>query len=185
MRYTVPSLRAWKAQAEEVAARDLEQRLRRHPDSATVLERMERLMPALLAEGALELMWLTVRNEPIAALYNIAWDGRVYFYQSGRKLDLPRDIRPGVVMQIYAMQRAIEAGRREYDFLAGASQYKLQLASSTRPLMQLRAVRGSLRERVRSYAAYGVACARVWRQSARASGWFSAGEQAKPALNAR
>ena len=143
------------------------------------------VMPALLAEGALELMWLTVRNEPIAALYNIAWDGRVYFYQSGRKLDLPRNIRPGVVMQIYAMQRAIEAGRREYDFLGGASQYKLQLASSSRPLMQLRAVRASLRERVRSYAAYGVACARVWRQSAYVSSWFSAREQVKPALNVR
>src|SRR2546427_2219489 len=63
VRYTVPSLRAWKAQAEEVAARDLEQRLRRHPDSATVLERMERLMPALLAEMRQDLTAHPLRRE--------------------------------------------------------------------------------------------------------------------------
>ena len=50
VRYTVDSLRDWKARAEEAAARELEQRLYRYPDSASVLERMERLMPALLAE---------------------------------------------------------------------------------------------------------------------------------------
>ena len=49
-RYTVEVLRNWKARAEAAAARELEQRLHRHPDSAAVFERIERLMPALLAE---------------------------------------------------------------------------------------------------------------------------------------
>jgi hypothetical protein len=50
VRYTVQSLRDWKARAEATAASELERRLSRHPDSATEFERMKRLMPALLAE---------------------------------------------------------------------------------------------------------------------------------------
>ncbi|HZS40676.1 MAG TPA: GNAT family N-acetyltransferase [Polyangia bacterium] len=109
----------------------------------------ERVMAALLERNALELSWLTVRGEPIAALYNIVWDGKIHFYQSGRKIELPKGIRPGIVAHAYALQRAIAAGRREYDFLAGASQYKMQLALATRPLVRVRAVRAPMRERSR------------------------------------
>jgi CelD/BcsL family acetyltransferase involved in cellulose biosynthesis len=109
----------------------------------------ELVMAALLERGALELSWLTVRGEPIAALYNIVWDGKIHFYQSGRKIELPKGIRPGIVAHAYALQRAIAAGLREYDFLAGASQYKMQLALATRPLVRVRAVRAPLRERSR------------------------------------
>ena len=48
--YTVERLKEWKVIAEASAARELEQRLRRNPETAEVFERMERLMPALLAE---------------------------------------------------------------------------------------------------------------------------------------
>ena len=113
-------------------------------------------MPAFLKAGALQLLWLTVRDEPIAAIYNILWNGKVYFYQSGRKIDLPSKIRPGLVMQAYALRRAIEAGRREYDFLGGAARYKLQLALASRPLVQFRAVRRALREQARRCADLGV-----------------------------
>jgi hypothetical protein len=52
-------------------------------------------------------------------------------------------------MHAYLIKAAIEDGMREYDFLAGASQYKMSLALATRPLVQLRAVRPSLRETAR------------------------------------
>src|SRR5712691_8601743 len=39
VRYTVDGLREWKTRAEEAAARELQQRLRLHPDSAAVMER--------------------------------------------------------------------------------------------------------------------------------------------------
>jgi CelD/BcsL family acetyltransferase involved in cellulose biosynthesis len=107
------------------------------------------VMPPLLAVGALELLWLTVRGEPVAALYNLVWNGKVYFYQGGRKVDVPKDIRPGIVIHAWAIRAAIAAGRREYDFLAGGSRYKRQLAVSTRPLVRLRAVRSPLLERIR------------------------------------
>ena len=49
VRYTADVLRDWKAQAEAAAARELEHRLHRFPDRSAVFERIERLMPALIA----------------------------------------------------------------------------------------------------------------------------------------
>ncbi len=122
----------------------------------------ETLLPALLAEGALELLWLCVRGEPVAAFYNLIWGGKVYFYQGGRQVDVPAGVRPGIVLHALAIRRAIAAGRREYDFLAGPSRYKTQLALASRPLVDLRAARPSLRERARRLAETGIARARGW-----------------------
>jgi CelD/BcsL family acetyltransferase involved in cellulose biosynthesis len=98
-------------------------------------------MPALLARGELELMWLCARGQPVAATYNIVWNGAVHFYQGGRRTDLPRGLRPGVVLHALAIRRAIELGRREYDFLGGSARYKQELAWAVRPLCSLRLVR--------------------------------------------
>lgn len=126
------------------------------------------VMPALLDRGALDLSWLCARGEPVAALYNLRWNGRVYCYQSGRRLDLPRSIRPGIVLHVHGIRRSIEAGMREYDFLAGTSQYKRKLAPATRPLVRLRAVRPQLREAARVVAERMTAAARAGRDFARA-----------------
>jgi CelD/BcsL family acetyltransferase involved in cellulose biosynthesis len=117
----------------------------------------DRVMSALLAKGWLDLGWLSVRDEPVAAFYNFRCNGKVSFYQSGRKLDIPDAVRVGVTMHAYLIRSAIEAGMREYDFLAGASQYKMSLALATRPLVELRAVRATVREtaRLASERAYG------------------------------
>lgn len=120
----------------------------------------DEVMPVLFERGALDLLWMTIRGEPLAALYNIVWEGKTYFYQSGRQLDLPKQIRPGIVIHALAIRRAIELGQREYDFLGGASQYKTQLALETRPLVQLRAVKSFFREQTR--VALGKARQKLW-----------------------
>jgi CelD/BcsL family acetyltransferase involved in cellulose biosynthesis len=125
------------------------------------------VLPALLEAGALELLWLSVQGEPIAAIYNILWNGKVYFYQSGRKTEVPSGQRPGIVLHVHAIRRAIEAGRREYDFLSGGEHYKKQLALATRPLVQLRATRRGLVEPARVLAEKGIAVARAVRAGAR------------------
>jgi CelD/BcsL family acetyltransferase involved in cellulose biosynthesis len=107
------------------------------------------VMPALLDEGALDLEWLEVRDEPVAAVYNLVADGKIYFYQSGRSLAVPPRIRLGIVLHARAIERAIAEGMREYDFLGGTQRYKLELAPSTRSVVELRAVRPSWRERAR------------------------------------
>src|SRR5262249_3801902 len=51
------------------------------------------VLPQLLDAGALDLLWLTVRGEPVAAIYDLVWNNKVYFYQCGRKADAPRGQR--------------------------------------------------------------------------------------------
>jgi CelD/BcsL family acetyltransferase involved in cellulose biosynthesis len=109
------------------------------------------VMPKLMADprdGGLELTWLSVRGRPIAIAYNITYGDRVFFYQSGRALELPKGVRPGIALHALAIQRAIAEKRREYDFLNGEAQYKTQLALASRELVTLRAVAPSPRARV-------------------------------------
>jgi CelD/BcsL family acetyltransferase involved in cellulose biosynthesis len=70
--------------------------------------------------------------------------------------EVPHGIRPGIVLHAYAIKAAIAAGREEYDFLSGASQYKLQMSTATRPLMNLRASRPRYREDLLRLADRGV-----------------------------
>lgn len=107
------------------------------------------VMPELLARGALRLSWILARGEPLAALYSIVWGGKLHFYQGGRRVDLPPKLRPGIVAHAMAIEHAIGEGLREYDFLGGEMRYKQQLATGSRALVDLRAARPSLRERLR------------------------------------
>ena len=112
----------------------------------------DRVMPALLAQGALDLIWLTVRDEPIAVMYDIRWNGKASFYQCGRKMDVPKQIRPGGVLLYRAIREAIGSGMREFDFLGGEATYKRQLATASRPLVTVRVARRGLLERGRRLA---------------------------------
>jgi CelD/BcsL family acetyltransferase involved in cellulose biosynthesis len=126
------------------------------------------VQPLLLRQDAVQLLWLTVRGEPLAAMYNLVWDNKVYFYQCGRKIDLPHQVSPGTVLIVRALQLAFAEGRREFDFLAGVSHYKMQFARATRPLVQVRAAPPGLRECARRALEYGVGHARRLRDCLRA-----------------
>jgi CelD/BcsL family acetyltransferase involved in cellulose biosynthesis len=106
----------------------------------------DRVMPALHRQGALDLSWLMVRGKPIAAMYNIVWNNKVYFYQCGRDPEVSDSIRPGGVLLAHSIRSAIEAGRREFDFLNDVSRYKSQLANASRPMVQLRVARPGMLE---------------------------------------
>ncbi len=123
------------------------------------------ILPRLLERGALELTWLSVRGEPVAALYATAWRGKVAAYQCGRRTDLPGKVAPGTVLLAHAIRAAVAAGRREFDLLSGAYPYKLQLAPAVRPLVRVRAARRSLREGARRWAERSVGCLRAARRA--------------------
>ena len=123
------------------------------------------MMRRLLERGDLELLWLVVRGEPAAALYGMRCGDTVYAYQMGRRLDVPAGVRPGGVILAYAIRRAIEAGRREFDLLADEAPYKLQLAPAVRPLVQVRIVRPGLRESTRLLMERGVERVRPLRRA--------------------
>ncbi len=112
-------------------------------------------MPALLDRGELDLRWLVANGEAVAVSYSVVHDGRLYFYQGGRATAVPKGVRPGIVLHLYAIKAAIEAGRREYDFLGGDARYKLQLSTDRRPLVALRVARASLPEAARTVVSAG------------------------------
>ncbi len=124
----------------------------------------EEVVPALLERGALDLCWIEARGEPIAAVYNMVWANKVHFYQSGRRLDLPRGLRPGTAIHALAIRKAIAEGRREFDFLAGTSRYKMELALAARPLVELRAARPSIGAAARRVAELAISQARALRR---------------------
>jgi CelD/BcsL family acetyltransferase involved in cellulose biosynthesis len=144
----------------------------------------ESVMPRLLAgeDGAsLDLSWLLVRGAPIAASYSIVYRGKLHFYQSGRSVDTPKSVRPGIVLHAMGIRSAIESGLREYDFLGGMTRYKRDLSLATRPLVALRAVGPSMRARsveaVRTLTEGAIARARTIRARFRAPTSASPGRE--------
>lgn len=103
-------------------------------DSARFRAFHDDVMPTALARGQLDLRWLLVRGEPVCVLYNFIHQGKLSFYQSGRRTDLPKQVKIGVAMHALGIRDAITKKLREYDLLAGESQYKKQLATTSRPL---------------------------------------------------
>jgi CelD/BcsL family acetyltransferase involved in cellulose biosynthesis len=72
------------------------------------------------------------------------------------------------VLLAHLIRGAIEAGRREFDFLNGDAPYKRRLAKTARPVVRLRAARPSWREQARRLAEQGRCWAREIRQAVRA-----------------
>jgi len=98
--------------------------------------------------GTLDLLWLEVGGQAVAAVYNIVYKGHVHFYQSGRKVSVPKNARPGIAIHLLAIKHSIEAGYHTYDFLASSDQYKTKLApNQRRHLVTLSASGPSLRAR--------------------------------------
>jgi CelD/BcsL family acetyltransferase involved in cellulose biosynthesis len=124
----------------------------------------QRFLAGLGRSGAAEICCLSVRGEPVAVNYNLLWNRKVYFYQCGRRLELPDKIRVGLVLHAQAIRAAISAGYREYDFLGGASQYKQQLALASRPVVQCRVSRAWGREHTRRLFERGLDCLRPLRR---------------------
>jgi CelD/BcsL family acetyltransferase involved in cellulose biosynthesis len=90
--------------------------------------------------ASLDLVWLAVKGEPVAANYGIVYEKKLSFYQAGRKLDVPKQVKVGIALHALSIRGAIEAKRTEYDFLGGDAQYKRQLGLAKRSLVTLRAV---------------------------------------------
>jgi CelD/BcsL family acetyltransferase involved in cellulose biosynthesis len=106
----------------------------------------EQLMRLALERGWLRLGVLRVKDEPIGAIYNFAYAGRISFYQSGIAATGNTNLRPGVLMHAFEIKHAIEAGCQEYDFLKrGRSDYKDMWTTHTRDLLCVRIAKPGLR----------------------------------------
>lgn len=90
----------------------------------------EQLIRTGFALGHIQLLRVCAGPHDIGYLYGFVHRARVLFYQSGFDYDLIQShSRPGVVSHTLSVQHNAKMGHDTYDFLAGAAQYKLSLAS--------------------------------------------------------
>jgi CelD/BcsL family acetyltransferase involved in cellulose biosynthesis len=80
----------------------------------------------------------------VGYLYNFAYRGRIYNYQSGFDYDLLPKGRPGLLCHIEAIEWNRARGAACYDFLAGENQLKRSLSNRRERLLWLVVRRGSL-----------------------------------------
>ena len=88
-----------------------------------------RLIEQRFASGEIELLRLSAGGRTLGCVYNFVYQGRVVFYQSGLASEEDPRIKPGMLCQAEAIERAARAGHAIYDFLGGDSRYKRSLAT--------------------------------------------------------
>ena len=75
-------------------------------------------------------------GELLGYLYNFRLRGRVHAYQSGlNDAEIGAHGKPGLTCHHLAVERALAAGDRAYDFMAGAARYKLSLSNASETLL--------------------------------------------------
>jgi CelD/BcsL family acetyltransferase involved in cellulose biosynthesis len=83
-----------------------------------------------LLDGGVQLLRVAAGEHDLAYLYSFVRGGRVYFYQSGLDYGLiDKHARPGLVAHVLAAQHNASLGHHVYDFMAGESRYKVNLAT--------------------------------------------------------
>jgi len=83
-----------------------------------------------LLDGGVQLLRVAVGEHDLAFLYSFVRGGRVHFYQSGLEYGLiEKHARPGLVAHVLAAQYNAAQGHAVYDFMAGESRYKVNLAT--------------------------------------------------------
>lgn len=88
------------------------------------------LVERRLLDGGVQLLRVAVGEQDLAYLYSFVRGGRVYFYQSGLEYGLiEKHARPGLVAHVLAAQHNATQGHQVYDFMAGESRYKVNLAT--------------------------------------------------------
>lgn len=79
--------------------------------------------------GTLQLMFLELNGKKAAGLFNFAYRNRIWVYNSGLDPDEYGHLSAGVVLTARSIEKAIEDGRSEFDFLRGAEGYKYRFGA--------------------------------------------------------
>ena len=107
------------------------------------------LAPKLLPKGRLRLFTLSVDGEPLAALYDFVYAGKVFYYQSGLKPAGTPVHSPGILIRSYAMEIAIKEGLTECDFMkSDPAGYKSGWRGEVRGILQVRLARAQSKEAI-------------------------------------
>lgn len=91
---------------------------------------------ALPPRGEMEVWLAHMDGRPVAFEINFLTPDRIWLYQGAYDEEY-RKFSPGGVLDFLSIQRAWEAGAREYDFLSGDEPYKAERTNATRSLRYL------------------------------------------------
>lgn len=106
---------------------------------ASNLRFFKNIVPLAQERGWLQMNFLTVGEEPVAAYLNFVYGERVMVYNSGLNHQEYGQLSPGIVLLAYNIQYAIEKGYRKYDFLRGDESYKYRMGGKDTAVMNIRA----------------------------------------------
>lgn len=113
-----------------------------HPDKQAFMnERMQRFFRkvagATLAKDWLRLGLLEYNGESVASYLCFDYGNDRLVYNSGFDLSLYGSLAPGIVLLGYLVRDAIEAGRKNFDFLQGNERYKYDMGAKDTDVMRL------------------------------------------------
>ena len=105
--------------------------------AAFMNEKMERffrvIVAALAAEAQVELLFLTLSGVRVAAVLCFCTSDEALLYNSGYDPDYAH-LSVGLLSKALALRKAIEEGKRRFDFLRGPEPYKYDLGATDRPV---------------------------------------------------
>ena len=106
------------------------------PGGAESRVMFRRMFELFGADGPLKLSFLMVDDRRIAASVFFETDDAILYYNAGLSPEA-RSLSPGVVMVERLIQRALETGKRRFDFLRGNEPYKYEWGAVDEPLQRL------------------------------------------------
>lgn len=116
-----------------------------HPEKAQFLEDQQHItffksiVPIAAEAGWLQLNFLEVAGEPVAAYVNFDYNNRIWVYNSGLEPNKAAALSPGIILLSYNIEHAIEQKREVFDFLRGDEQYKYRMGAQDSIVYNLKA----------------------------------------------
>ncbi len=83
-----------------------------------------------------KLCFLKVEGKPVAAVMTLENENEVWLYNSGYDPQFSY-LSVGLLLKAYKIKKAIEVGKKRYDFLRGSERYKYELGAQDRQLYQI------------------------------------------------
>jgi CelD/BcsL family acetyltransferase involved in cellulose biosynthesis len=117
-------------------------------DCATFTTFHQTLVSQLGAHSRITLLRATAGTHVLGYLYAFNDHGCVYVYQSGFCYESDTKLRPGLVTHALAVTHCRDQGLREYNLMAGESQYKRALAKQRRDVSWVTLYRDTLASRL-------------------------------------
>lgn len=116
-----------------------------HPEKAAFLQNPQHVaffnafMPVAMQQGWLQLAFLTIEEERVAAYLNFDYDNDILIYNSGLEPNRFGALSAGIVLLAKLIDWAVEHHKRTFNFLRGNETYKYQMGGRDTAVYHLQA----------------------------------------------